>query len=209
MTYSRQSPSPRYLEMMALYRQLHRDGEPQLGLKGVETYPGVSLLPHLARIKALIERTGARSVLDYGCGKGMQYELTNIEVPGVGRCASVVDYWDLDEISCYDPCHPPHSTLPAGRYDGVISTDVLEHCTAEDLPWIVGEMFGYAQRFVYASVACYPARTHLPNGENAHITVQPLTWWESLFETVARNQPGVIWTLCAQAPRASGNASSR
>jgi hypothetical protein len=66
----------------------------------------------------------------------------------------------------------PFSALPEGRFDGVVCTDVLEHCPEEDLPWIVGELFGYARLFVFANVACYPAAKKLPNGENAHCTIR-------------------------------------
>lgn len=195
MAYDRQNPSPRYREMVALYGTLHREGEQRLGLTAEETYPGVSLLPHLARIRTLIGQTDARTILDYGCGKGLQYELVGFDAPGVGRIDSVVDYWDVDEIACYDPCHVPFAALPAGPYDGVISTDVLEHCGEEDLRWIVGEMFGYARRFVFAAVASYPAKTHLPNGENAHVTIRPAEWWQALFAEVAATHPGVVWSV--------------
>ena len=43
------------------------------------------------------------------------------------------------EIRLYDPCVPRFSTFPAGlQFDGVISTDVLEHIPNVDLPWVVG-----------------------------------------------------------------------
>ena len=61
--------------MVSLYRELHTRGERILGLSPDETYPGVSMLPHTKRIKDLIDKTGARTVLDYGCGKGYQYDL--------------------------------------------------------------------------------------------------------------------------------------
>jgi len=195
MTYSRTNPSPRYLRMMELYRELHARGESHLGLTAEETYPGVSLLPHVRRIKALIDRTGATTVLDYGCGKGMQYEPQKITVPGAGTSDSVIDYWDIDEVRCYDPCYEKYSRLPEGKFDGVISTDVLEHCPEEDVPWIVAEIFSYANRFVFASVACYPAKTTLPNGENAHCTVHPLEWWQRVFATAGERHPQVLWKL--------------
>ena len=158
MTYSRDNPSAKYRQMVALYRELHTKGEQVLGLTSDETYPGVNLLPHTRRIKDLIDQTGARTVLDYGCGKGYQYDLPNVEIPGAGRRDSVIDYWDIDEVRCYDPCYEACCQLPEGKFDGVISTDVLEHCIEEDIPWIVAEMFAYANRFVFAAIACYPAR---------------------------------------------------
>ena len=181
--------------MTELYRRLHREGERRLGLTPEETYPGVSLLPHLARIKALIARTGARTVLDYGCGKGMQYEPHKLRVPGAGEWDGVIEYWDIDEVCCYDPCYERYSRLPQGKFDGVISTDVLEHCVEDDIPWIVAEMFSFADCFVFASIACYPAKTTLPNGENAHCTVRPFEWWQAAFSAAAAQYPQVIWKL--------------
>ena len=59
--------------------------------------------------------------------------------------------------------------------------DVLEHCPEQDLRWIVAEIFGFANRFVFANVASYEAMTTLPNGENAHCTVRPSEWWNAVF----------------------------
>ena len=63
MTYSRDNPSAKYRQMVALYCELHTKGEQVLGLTSDETYPGVNLLPHTRRIKDLIDQTGARTVL--------------------------------------------------------------------------------------------------------------------------------------------------
>lgn len=56
----------------------------------------------------------------------------------------------------------------------MICTDVLEHCPEEDIPWIVDELFAFARKFVYANIACFPARKQLPSGGNAHCTVKPV-----------------------------------
>ncbi len=180
---------------MELYRRLHVEGEKFLQLEPEATYPGISLMPHLGRIKRLIDETDAKTILDYGSGKGMQYEPQRIALPGRGEWNSVLDYWDVDEVRCYDPCYEPYSRLPEERFDGVVCTDVLEHCPEEDLRWIVSEIFSFATRFVYAAVACYPAKSRLPNGENAHCTVRPQQWWQILFEEVAAAYPGVKWTI--------------
>jgi hypothetical protein len=195
MEFSRENPSPRYRELMRLYRQLHAEGEKFLGLGPAATYPGISLMPHLETIKQLIDETGAKTILDYGSGKGMQYEPQRIVLPGRGEWDSVLDFWDVDEVRCYDPCYEPYSRLPHERFDGVVCTDVLEHCPEEDLRWIADEMFSFAARFVYAGVACYPARSRLPTGENAHCTVRPSAWWRRMFEEVAAGHPAVKWKI--------------
>lgn len=198
MNFSRTNPSPRYLELQALYRQLHLKGEVFLGTKPEHTFPGLSIKPQLSRIKALIKRTGADTVLDYGCGKGQQYEPREIKGDDGEVAPSVLDYWDIGEVVCYDPCYEPYSKLPQGRFDGVICTDVLEHCPEPDVPWIIDEIFSYATRFVYANVACYPARKRLPNGENAHCTIQPVDWWENVVRKIALRHPGVVWEFWVQ-----------
>jgi hypothetical protein len=195
MAFSREHPSPRYRELLALYRELHAQGESRLRLRPEQTYPGISLLPHVARIKQLIEQTGSRSLIDYGCGKGLQYDATDLEVPGIGHIDSVIDYWDLDELRCYDPCVPRFENLGQDPADGVIATDVLEHCPQEDVPWIVAEMFSRARRFVFASIACYAAKTHLPNGENAHCTIKPPDWWGDVFRRACGARSEIIWKL--------------
>jgi hypothetical protein len=85
---------------------------------------------------------------------------------------SVVDFRNMEEIACYDPCYEPDRKLPVGKFRGMIPTDALEHCPEQDMPWIVHNIIGYATGVAFAKVACYPARKRLPNGENAHCTVK-------------------------------------
>ncbi len=210
-SWSRSNPSPRYRELMRQYREMHQQGERFLAIAAEDTFPGFSLKPHLQTVRDLAEATGALSILDYGSGKGRLYRPQRIEVPGEpGRWESVADYWNVDNVACYDPCYAPFSTLPEGRFDGVVSTDVLEHCPEEDIPWILEEIFSYASKFVFLTVAGYEARKRLPNGENAHCTLRPLEWWQSLVGAAASRHPGLRWKARyyadARTPREFGSA---
>jgi len=175
------------------YREMHLNGERHMGVPAAQTFDGRSLRPHVEHIKRLIEATGALTVLDYGSGKGKQYDPNPLEIPGKGRWDSVIDYWGIDEVTCFDPAFQPYSELPTGEFDGVISTDVLEHCPEEDIGWIVNEIFSFASKFVFATIACYPANKRLPNGENAHCTVRPTEWWNDIFQGAAAKRPGIVW----------------
>ena len=53
-----------------MYRQMHEDGEGNLGLKPEDTLIGRSLFAQARRIKGLIDRVSAETLLDYGSGKG-------------------------------------------------------------------------------------------------------------------------------------------
>lgn len=195
MIYSRKRPSPRYQELLAQYVAMHAFGEPHLKLPADKTFAGLSLLPHAAFIKSLIERVQGRSLLDFGCGKGDQYKQTPFIIDGK-HFADLALYFGVQELCLYDPAYPEHWTLPSGKFDVVVCTDVLEHCPEEDLDWILAELIGRAKKAVYAAVASYPAMKRLPNGENAHCTVRPASWWGERFQTAATTSGcAILWEL--------------
>jgi hypothetical protein len=190
--FTRSEPSPRYRRLLQQYELMHLQGETHLGIPPEMTFPGASLPKQAHPIKRLIRLTGAKTILDYGAGKGQQYlplritdEEERIEYPDIRS------FWGVDEIRCYDPGYQPFQVLPSGTFDGVVCTDVLEHCPEEDIPWILDELFAFAGKFVYANVACFPARKRLPSGGNAHCTIKPVRWWEEQLERPARAKPQV------------------
>lgn len=189
--FTRNRPSPRYSELLAQYRQLHTQGERRMNLPAEKTYNGASLPRHAGRIKSLIDSHSARTVLDYGSGKGHQYHPMQIRLPDGREFNSIPAFWGIESIACYDPAYEPFSQAPTGKFDGVICTDVLEHCPEQDMRWILGELFTFARKFVFANVACYAAMKHLPNGENAHCTVRSITWWDERLRYVSAEYPEV------------------
>ena len=192
--YTRASPSPRYRRLVEQYRMLHENGEQHLGIPPERTFAGQSLPPQAAHIKGLVRRTGSRSLLDYGSGKGTQYDLRRMVDAEEGiDYPDVRSYWGVDEIRYYDPGYEPFAELPVGTFDGVICTDVLEHCAEDDIAWILDELFAFARKFVFANVACFPARKRLPSGANAHCTIKPARWWEGEIARAARSRPGLLY----------------
>ena len=51
--FNRASPSPRYRDLLEQYRLMHEQGEPRLGISPERTFPGMSLPPQAAHIRAL------------------------------------------------------------------------------------------------------------------------------------------------------------
>ncbi len=204
--FTRSAPSPRYRELLSQYRHLHVHGEQRMNLPAEKTYNGRSLPRHAGRIKDLIDRHGARTLLDYGSGKGHQYRPLEVRLPDGRVFRSIPAFWGIESVACYDPAYEPFSQMPTGMFDGVICTDVLEHCPEQDIPWILGELFGFAQKFVFANVACYPAMKHLPNGENAHCTVRPAAWWSEQLACISAAHPKVRYEFLLDEPGAAGVA---
>jgi len=192
--FDRANPSRRYRELIACCSDLHARGSGTPGQSAGQTFPGQVLPRHVGSVARLVEAAGARTVLDYGAGKAGAYQALPDQPPE--SPVKGMPAWGEDmRVTVYDPAFPPYSELPEDRFDGVICTDVLEHIAEQDIPWILQELFAHAKAFVYASVACYPAKKVLPNGENAHVCQKPPAWWDAQFRTAARAHPHVHWEL--------------
>jgi len=194
---SRDAPSDRYLALLEMYKHVHTEGIAEQNISADDCFAGTSLGRHLQTIRKLIAATGARTVLDYGSGKGVKYKARNIKIKNE-RAESVQHYWGVETITCYDPGYGPYSALPRGQFDAVVCTDVLEHLPESDLPWIMEEQFRFAKRFVFGNIASYPAEKILPNGENAHCTIQDARWWHELIRKardVARSRADYLFLV--------------
>ena len=189
--FCRSNPSPRYQELLSQYRLMHTEGERHQNIPPEQTFAGQSLPRHCAAIKTLIDECHARSLLDYGSGKGAQYQPLSIRLENGREFPSIIAYWGVDTVTCYDPGYEPFSRLPTVQFDGVVCTDVLEHCPEEDIPWILDELFMFARKFVFANVACYPARKRLASGENAHCTIRSAAWWQTALADAVARRPGI------------------
>lgn len=132
-------------------------------------FKGLTILQHVESIEKVVRRTRAQTVLDYGSGQGKAWSR------------GLTDRLGLSSVTCYDPAVPRFAQKPEGRFDGVICCDVLEHIGEEHIDAVIEELFGYARKFVWASVCCRPAKKTLPDGRNAHVTIRPYAWWGCKF----------------------------
>ena len=151
------------------YAILHSEGK----------FPGKHPKTHTSKIRMMIDNTQSTRLLDYGCGKGKCYDGDN----------PVHKEWGVDKPKLYDPYYAPYALKPEGTFHGVICTDVLEHVPEKDVDDVLGDIFQYAERFVFLSISTTPARKKLPNGENAHCTVKPESWWT---EIISKHRPDNI-----------------
>ena len=106
-------------------------------------------------------------MLDYGCGKAIQYLKENAHN----------EYFRGIMPSLYDPGVAKYSELPKGKFDGVICTDVLEHIEEDDLDVVIKGIFKKAKKFVYLGICNTPADSFLPDGRNSHVTLRSFNWW--------------------------------
>lgn len=118
-------------------------------------------------VRGLVEETGAKSVLDYGCGKGTLKKAL--------RPITVYEY---------DPAVPGKETLPESA-GVVVCTDVMEHVEPECTDAVIAHLCRLATRAVFVVVSCREGGKRLADGRPAHINVQPQAWWHERFTAAA------------------------
>jgi len=150
------------LDYAALYGRIH---------KKQKWFPGYSICDHTQDVKALIDRFGVVSLLDYGSGRGLQYSERGIHVE-----------WGVEQPYCFDVGVREFRHKPVGeRFDGVICCDVMEHIAKCDVDEVLVDVMSFADRFVFFVIGCHLSRDgkRLKNGQNVHLTVKPKEWWEA------------------------------
>ena len=134
----------------------------------VGTMLGEMILVHVWDIQDLVQKHKPKNYLDFGCGAAFAYK--NRKIQHIMDCG----------IYLHDIGVPEYTKRPpAELIEAVVSIDVLEHIPEE----LIDETFDYwascNPKFVFATVAQYPSKAVLSNGENAHCTIKSVEWWES------------------------------
>lgn len=150
-------------------------------------FAGLAILQHVKIVDKMVRKHSAQSILDYGCGRGDAYRAPHRLHAQLGL------KWF--NVTMYDPAFTANAAQPRGKFDGVLCSDVLEHIPEEDVDEFIENLFGYAKKFVWASVCCRPAAKTFPDGvTNLHVTLHPLDWWADRFE-VAQAKYGIDFHL--------------
>ncbi len=106
--------------------------------------------------------------MDYGCGNGVLLKLLKHKYQKIN-------------IDGYDPAIKEFSVIPKNHYDMIINTDVLEHIPKNDICDVLNHIKSLSNN-VFFCLHHGKAWTILPNGENAHITIEPKEWYHNLMK---------------------------
>lgn len=137
------------------YRKICED------MHGVQPW-GTKGYKYIGEFLQFVYELRCRTLLDYGCGQAtIAAHLSGIS--------------DL-VISNYDPAIPKYSDMPLPA-DMVICTDVLEHVERDLVPDVLAHIHELTLKGAYFSIGLTKAKLNLPDGRNAHITLEPAEWW--------------------------------
>ena len=115
-----------------------------------------------------------KTVLDFGCGKGTMKQYVEQRL-------------HRDDViwTEYDPGISGKQDLPQGRFDMVLSCDVLEHIEPNELTSTLQQLKDWTNILSYHNIACTPTGHLFADGEHkgkdVHLIVQkPGDWLETL-----------------------------
>ena len=108
----------------------------------------------------------SRSVLDFGCGKGVLADQIQ-QVP---------------HLTCkkYDPAIPGIDAIPTDHFDCLVNTDVLEHIPEPELDETIRHFPKLSDTAIVIPHLRKAAQL-LPNGENAHCTLKKPDEWKEIL----------------------------
>ncbi|MBY0509967.1 MAG: class I SAM-dependent methyltransferase [Rhodospirillaceae bacterium] len=125
---------------------------------------GADAAKDAAGVVKFARKYDAKTVLDFGCGKGTLK-------PAIAAAAPDLTIFE------FDPAIPGKETLPTAQIDVIAAMDVMEHIEPEYLDSVLETMRDMRPKLVILKIALTPAQKTLPDGRNAHILLKPAAWW--------------------------------
>ena len=138
-----------------LYKQQNREMHEK-----IPNYGTVSALRHTDTVLRIFNQLkDAKSILDYGCGKGMLAKQLDFPI------------WE------YDPAIPGKDDPPRPA-DLVVVIDVLEHIEPEYLDRVLEDIHRCTKKIVFFALGTEKAIKNLPDGRNSHLIIESEDWWK-------------------------------
>lgn len=132
------------------------------------------------------EKRESFRVLDYGCGKAKHLFQPHLE----GKTFHTFFAGKVQEYYCYDPGNARYATRPAddAGFDAVICADVMEHVPDEHVDAVMKEIgkWLHPKGVGFYSISGQPAKKCFDDGENLHVNVQPIEYWQEKLKLTNR-----------------------
>jgi len=137
-------PSTYYLESVELGKKFQKENS---------SWGGNDCKNYHNQIRVLMDKYNAKTVLDYGCGKGQQYiDVVSYGLPH-GIMSKPMNFQtriNAESVYKFDPCVEKFDIEPLGQqFDAVICTQVLGSIPDDDLGWLKDKLMNYATKFVF------------------------------------------------------------
>ena len=182
-------PSSYYLESVELGKEFQKNNS---------SWSGDDCKNYHNQIRVLMDKYNAKTVLDYGCGKGRQYEnLVPYGLPHNQNTEPMTFQTRINAESVYkfDPCVEGFDIEPVGQtFDAVICTQVLGSIPDVDIPWLRDKLMNYATKFVFIGLhdPYKPIKSKKRMYDPRHLTQdRSVEWYQEQFKDW--NGPTLYW----------------
>lgn len=170
-----------------------------------KTFSGKLFRPHAPYVKGIIDRLGVGSILDYGCGKGLQYQWRcDKPTSQIPLGMTIEEYWGVP-VTKYDPAYPPYAEEPTGKkFDLVICTHTLSTIPISDLGWVVDRLHLLADKAIYIAEQLGPIKKKL-----ADRSLDPVGWTKDQWLKALRRDSPIEVTLSLRSRTSEGTIVDR
>ena len=119
-------------------------------------------------LNLLDKRDDIKTVMDFGCGHGLLGKFVAEHRPDI--------VW-----TDYDPSIEGKDELPAGTFDLICSSDVMEHIEPEKLTEVLDWLSSHS-KYQYHLISCELCQgPKMSDGRNPHLIVETPEWWRDAF----------------------------
>lgn len=139
-------------------------------------WAGYGSYQYVDQLRAIVQQHDCKTMLDYGCGKGLQYTDKNNFANLIG----------IEHYALHDPAYSQYAELPAGSWDLVVCLDVLPFVPESDIDAVVDLMLSRCDK---TCVIALQEITHVKS-KKPLVCVKDHAWWQ---EKLVHDKIQLIW----------------
>lgn len=128
-------------------------------------WAGYGSYQYIDQLQKIVQQHQCKTMLDYGCGKGLQYTGKN----------NFADLVGISQYTLHDPAYNQHAILPNGTWDLVICLDVLPFIPEPDIDSVVELMLSCCNKICVIGLQ---EITHTKS-KKPLVCVKDHDWWKS------------------------------
>ena len=141
-------------------------------------WAGYGSYQYVDELQIIVQQHGCKTMLDYGCGKGLQYPQ------GKNNFAQLIG---IKQYSMHDPAYEKYAVLPDGKWDLVVCFDVLPFIPETDIDTVVELMLSRCNKICVIGLQ---EISITKRSKKPFVCVHDHAWWQA---KLAHEKIHLIW----------------